>query len=489
MSESKEEAVEDSSKQEQNEGPNNKDEDVIDHSVATLSSPWQYDDLALRCSSCRSDFSHFNRKHHCRFCGKVFCNDCTSKRALIAPSNIVLSPTGGKKTKSDNNQHLISFTPDEDPDRMLTYISGGEQGELLYGKGLEERFKLAREPLRVCNECFIKLQPIQEQLRNSNSNAMRFNYVDPTDPRRMFNSPFANTLGHEIRKAAYTLNNLLPQPKRMGAIVGSSNPNQISDHTSELQQCKESCSSMSPNLSNLDGVKIPARLLQEARGIAVLTVGKAGFGLAGVEFGTGLVVARLDGNRWSAPSAIGAGGVSWGALIGAQLSDHVFLLMTDEAVNMLFNDGSVQLGADVGVALGPLGRSFEADLGASVGSVAPIYTYSMSKGFYAGISLDGKVVKTRERVNEKFYGRQVTGQEILRGTIPSPPAAQPLYEALARCHVYAMNDDDRSDRLMPLPPAMQPAYSTDPYSEYGEVSSVDVRSHAGMSDLTADPGY
>ena len=89
--------------------------------------------------------------------------------------------------------------------------------QLLYGKGLEERFQLAREPLRVCNtRCYILLQPLQEELRRHNSHAMRFNHIDPTDPRRLFNSPVAHTLGHEIRKAAYTLNNLLPQPKRRG---------------------------------------------------------------------------------------------------------------------------------------------------------------------------------------------------------------------------------------------------------------------------------
>ena len=137
-----------------------------------------------------------------------------------------------------------------------------------------------------------------------------------------------------------------------------------------------------------------------------MTVIKGGFGLAGVEFGTGLVVARLDGHRWSAPSAIGTAGVSWGALLGAQVSDHVFFLMTDHAVQMMFsNEGSVQLGADLGVAVGPLGRAVEGNLGATAGSVAPIYSYSLSKGLYAGVSVDGKVIVTRNGVNEKFYGR------------------------------------------------------------------------------------
>jgi len=222
----------------------------------------------------------------------------------------------------------------------------------------------------------------------------------------------------------------------MGAFVPSSEYGM--DFHTDSQQCKEQCSAISPTLGDVDGVRIPVKLLEQARGVAVLTVVKSGFGLAGFEFGTGLVVARLANGEWSAPSAIGTGGISWGALLGAQVSDHVFLLMNDASVELMFsNDGSVQLGADVGVALGPVGRSVEAELGASAEAMAPIYTYSLSKGLYAGLSLNGSVIVSRHKVNEKFYGREVSGHELLQGHIPTPPAAQPLYDALKRCHVYA----------------------------------------------------
>jgi lipid-binding SYLF domain-containing protein len=423
---------------------------------------------------------------------------------------------------------------------MLTYVvsPSSEQAQpsppLLYGKGLEERFQLAREPIRVCRPCYVALQPIQEELRLHNSHAMRFNHVDPTHPIRFFNSPLAFTLGHEIRKAAYTLNNLLPQPKRRpGAIVPPSNNNNNLEITfqSEFQQCQEQCNGVSPNLGDLDGVRIPATLLERAKGVAVMTVIKGGFGLAGIEFGTGLVVARLPsdnhGFRWSAPSAIGTAGVAFGALIGAQVSDHVFLLMTDAAVALLFSDrASVQLGADVGVAVGPLGRALEGDWGVDGTSAAPIYTYSLSKGLYAGISLDGKVIVTREDVNEKFYGCRVSAPEILAGAVPTPPAAQPLYEALQRCHVYASSSSASSigkitSRTMPPFPQHQ-NYSVGGESsivaqEYGEWtrgasatstalnppfyagseamiggpnnmnnSTMDQKSASGMSDITTD---
>lgn len=490
--------------------------DKNDNAVANLSAPWEYDDLQPYCAQCSEEFSPLNRRHHCRSCGKIFCGRCSDQRCLIPPSSIVLSPKGGKKAKPRTHDYDISFSPDQDPDRMLTFIDGnrtnnnndtntGEVDQvLLYGKGLEERFALAREPLRVCRPCWEQLAPLQEDLRQSNSNAMRYNHIDPTDPKRLFNSPLAFTLGHEIRKAAYTLNNLLPLPKRMGHFVpvhhGSTGDSQyMSVYQQQQQQCSEQCSAVSPNLGDLDGVRIPAKLLEEAKGIATLTIVKGGFGLFGAEFGSGLVVARLSNGRWSAPSAIGAAGLSWGALIGAQVSDHVFLLMTDSAVEMLFsNNGSINLGADVGVAVGPLGRTLEGNVGASTGSVAPIYTYSQSKGLYAGVSVDGKLIVTRHDVNEKFYGRQVSGAELLSGLIPTPPAAQPLYDALTRCHVYAtttgthgsssarraMRNYDRDDNtnleygeymrsaLSPEPHAMMPPAPNDQHSYVSDLTDL-----------------
>lgn len=181
------------------------------------------------------------------------------------------------------------------------------------------------------------------------------------------------------------------------------------------------------------------------------------------------------------------------ALIGAQVSDHVFLLMTDAAVEMMFsNNGNIQLGADIGVAVGPLGRALEADIGAAPGNVAPIYTYSLSKGFYAGISFDGKVIATRNRVNERFYGRTVTGMEILQGHIPTPPAARPLYEALQRCHVYATGNIPRRQVFprssemeygeLPQPIPIMPPARNDQHSYAGN----DQPSFGGVSDVTWD---
>jgi len=346
----------------------------------------------------------------------------------------------------------LSYATESDRNFGNTMPKGGldlPENAVLSGKGLEERMKLAREPLRVCQMCSDQLDHLQEELRNSNSNAMKYNSIDPTHIQRLLNSPVAFTLGFEIRKAAYTLNNLLPLPKRMSSFVPIYENGEIGLIDAEL--CADMCKGVAGNLSNMDGVRIPATLLERAKGVAVMTVVKIGMGVAGFEFGTGLVISRLGPDRWSAPCAIGSVSASVGSMAGIQVSDHVFLLMTDAAVDIMSsNDVSIQLGADVGIALGPLGRAAETDLaigknmrssttngqGPKV-SLAPIYTYSQSKGFYAGISLVGKVVATRHEVNEKFYGQKVEARQLLTGMIPQPPAAQPLYDALKRCHVYA----------------------------------------------------
>jgi len=111
-------------------------------SVATVSNPWEFDAEQSRCSSCQQGFHAFNRRHHCRLCGKIFCHNCSDQRALLPPSSIVLTPAkGGKKakppTRGQSRGDAISFSPDPDPDRMLTYVD--EDKQLLYGKGLEER--------------------------------------------------------------------------------------------------------------------------------------------------------------------------------------------------------------------------------------------------------------------------------------------------------------------------------------------------------------
>jgi len=171
---------------------------------------------------------------------------------------------------------------------------------------------------------------------------------------------------------------------------------------------------------------IPSRILRRARGLAIISVVKAGVIFSG-KAGEGVVVART-GHGWSGPSFIGTGGAGWGPQIGAQVTDFVIVLNNESAVRAFSKGGNVTLGADASVAAGPVGRAAEAD----VTPRAAIYTYSKTKGLFIGASLEGAVIGTRKGANEHYYGRPVSAYDILHGRVAAPPGAANLRAALGR---------------------------------------------------------
>ncbi|KAH7069640.1 hypothetical protein FB567DRAFT_220809 [Paraphoma chrysanthemicola] len=174
---------------------------------------------------------------------------------------------------------------------------------------------------------------------------------------------------------------------------------------------------------------IPPSVLANAKGLAILTVFKAGF-LGTARFGSGVVVARLADGSWSAPTAIGTVGGGFGGQIGFELTDFVFILNDAAAVRTFAQAGSLTLGGNVSIAAGPVGRNAEAAGAASLKGVAGIFSYSKTKGLFAGVSLEGSGIIERRDANEKLYGRRWTARELLSGQVPPPPAAEPLLRVL-----------------------------------------------------------
>lgn len=169
---------------------------------------------------------------------------------------------------------------------------------------------------------------------------------------------------------------------------------------------------------------IPEAVLRDAKGLAILTVLKAGFIFSG-QGGWGVVVART-GHTWSGPSAIGTGGAGFGFQVGAEVTEFVIVLNTPEAVNAFAHGANITIGGDLTAAVGPIGR----EAAAEVMPVAAVYTYSRSQGLFAGISLQGTVIAARNDTNESYYGRKVTPKEILTGTVQPPSGANELRAAL-----------------------------------------------------------
>ncbi|KAI0899147.1 DUF500-domain-containing protein [Annulohypoxylon nitens] len=174
---------------------------------------------------------------------------------------------------------------------------------------------------------------------------------------------------------------------------------------------------------------IPPSVLANAKGLAILTVIKAGF-LGSARFGSGLVVARLPDGTWSAPSAIFTAGGGFGGQIGFELTDFVFILNDSHAVKTFSQQGSITLGGNVSIAAGPVGRNAEAAGAASLKSVAGVFSYSKTKGLFAGVSLEGSVIAERRDANEKLYGQRWTAAELLTGSVRPPPQAGPLMSVL-----------------------------------------------------------
>lgn len=122
---------------------------------------WVPDEEIMYCNACNSEFDFVNRKHHCRHCGMVYCEDCSMNRDLVP--------------------HEFGY----------------------------------KDPVRVCNQCHEHLAPQQQYLSANIANHARVNNIDVASTncnvRRYMNMPYAGTLGSEIRKAAYSTHNLFSQ--------------------------------------------------------------------------------------------------------------------------------------------------------------------------------------------------------------------------------------------------------------------------------------
>ncbi len=193
-----------------------------------------------------------------------------------------------------------------------------------------------------------------------------------------------------------------------------------------MQEDVDQAVSIIERFEELAETAIPPAVMRDAKGLAILTMTKAGFIVSG-RGGTGIVIARTE-SGWSGPSAIGTGGIGVGFQAGLQVSEYVIVLNTQEAVNAFAKGGNVTLGANLSAAFGPVGRSAEA----SVAPQAALYTYSRSQGVFAGVSLEGTVIGTRYQANEEYYGKPVYPSEILSGKEAPPAGAQKLVNLLRK---------------------------------------------------------
>ncbi|MEW6665658.1 MAG: lipid-binding SYLF domain-containing protein [Thermodesulfobacteriota bacterium] len=162
-------------------------------------------------------------------------------------------------------------------------------------------------------------------------------------------------------------------------------------------------------------------LLRQAKGVFIGPQVLKGAFIIGGSGGSGvLLVHDPKTGRWNGPAFYTMGEASFGLQIGGETAEILLLAMTDRGVTA-FLGNSVKLGADVGVAAGPVGVGVDAS---TANLSADIITYSRAKGLYGGISLEGAVVAVRHGWNEAYYGKRVTPTDILvRGDAKNEHAA------------------------------------------------------------------
>lgn len=176
---------------------------------------------------------------------------------------------------------------------------------------------------------------------------------------------------------------------------------------------------------------IPPALLANAQGIAIIPgVIKVGFVLGG-QYGNGVLLVRGKDGTWRNPVFITlmSGSVGW--QIGAQATDFVIVFKSPRSIEGIMQ-GKYTLGADAAVAAGPVGRRAEAST--DVEFKAEIYSYSRSRGLFAGISLEGSSLQIDHDSNVAFYGKKdVRPTEVLESMeVTTPPEADKLKQTLEK---------------------------------------------------------
>jgi SH3 domain-containing YSC84-like protein 1 len=173
---------------------------------------------------------------------------------------------------------------------------------------------------------------------------------------------------------------------------------------------------------------IPEEVLGSAECVAIVpSLLKGGF-IVGARYGRGVASCRTE-KGWSAPAFFTVSGGSFGLQIGGQAVDLVLLIMNKDGMKNLLSS-KFEVGADASAAAGPVGRHAEGNTDWKM--KAEVLTYSRARGIFAGLTLNGAVIKQDNDSTRQFYGRLVPFKTSLTGVISPPETARPLLESLSK---------------------------------------------------------
>lgn len=158
---------------------------------------------------------------------------------------------------------------------------------------------------------------------------------------------------------------------------------------------------------------IPASLLADAQGVAIVPgMVKGGF-IVGIRQGKGVIITRNADNQWVAPAFITITGGSIGLQAGLQATDVIAVFRTRQSIDRLMR-GKLTVGADLAVAAGPVGR--EALAATDTTLKAEILSYSRSRGLFAGLAIDGTSMQVDHLATAAYY-RPAPG--LPQGAVPA----------------------------------------------------------------------
>ena len=166
--------------------------------------------------------------------------------------------------------------------------------------------------------------------------------------------------------------------------------------------------------------------LNQAKGLIIIpSLLKAGFFIGG-SGGSGVLIVKDDKTgQWSQPAFYTLGAGSLGIQFGAEAAEIIMMVRTQKAVDKLFTS-SFNLGGDTSIAVGPVGKGVKSDI------VADILSFSRTKGAFAGVSLEGSVIKTKDKWNEAYYGKAVSPADIIVKRSVSNPGSKALRTSVAK---------------------------------------------------------
>ena len=169
-----------------------------------------------------------------------------------------------------------------------------------------------------------------------------------------------------------------------------------------------------------------ADVIASGKGVAIFpAVTKAALGIGG-QTGEGVVFLRKGNGKWSGPAFMGISGASVGFQIGAQSVGLVLVITNEEGLRAFTGGNSFKLGADVAIAAGPVGR--DASAATDGRAKASIYSYSMSKGLFAGVSIEGCVINQNRDASKAYWKRDMSAQAALKKPATDARVAKLIHE-------------------------------------------------------------